>query len=297
MFRVTDDEISDHLARYDPFTLIREPVEKRRLITELQRKGQHRAAAIVACLPAHIDDKLDEAAVDALYIRCHTEMQRLAEEFYHGHRILNTLRSLIMMLRRAGHTGTIRIVDVGTGLGYVPRWLALRGGLEDVEIIGVDMNAALIKAARNLAAAESAPCRFEHANAFRMPEKAHIYISTGVLHHFRGEALTSFFQSHDASETCCLAHWDFQPNILAPLGSWFFHQVRMRTPLARHDGTLSAVRAHSGETLVASASKALPDFHVEMKNRRLGATPIPRVCNALVAIRRNLLAADLLEIA
>jgi SAM-dependent methyltransferase len=135
-----------------------------------------------------------------MMLTVHWEMQRLAEEFYHGHRVLRVLRATIGTLRSNGFAGPIRIVDVGCGIGYTIRWLAARTLLPQaaVELTGVDLNSALVKEANRLAAAEALPCRFFHGDAFSADLRGHIYISTGVLHHFRGEDLVAFLRRHDS---------------------------------------------------------------------------------------------------
>ena len=67
------------------------------------------------------DGILDERDVNALLLTVHWEMQRLAEEFYHGHRVWNILRVVIRSMREAGIHETLRVVDVGCGIGYTTR--------------------------------------------------------------------------------------------------------------------------------------------------------------------------------
>ena len=144
-----------------------------------------------------------------------------------------------------------RLVDVGCGIGYMLRWLAVHRILgDDVALIGVDYNEALICQAQKLARIEGdLPISFQVANAFELGEPADIFISSGVLHHCRGDDLRMFFQAQSECEPLAFAHFDPQYSWATPIGSFMFHFSRMRTPLARYDGWLSAVRAHSGETL------------------------------------------------
>jgi hypothetical protein len=102
--------------------------------------------------------------------------------------------------------------------------------------------------------------RFEHGDALRGGRDAAIYISTGVLHHFEPEGLVDFLAHQNDGQA--VVHFDFRPSRLAWLGSWTFHQLRMRHPLSRHDGVVSAVRAYDARTLIQAARKALPRFEV-----------------------------------
>jgi len=56
------------------------------------------------------------------------------------------------------------------------------------------------------------------------------------------------------------AHWDIVPSRWSTLGAWVFHRARMREPLSRHDGVLSARRAHPAPVLVAAAAAGAPGY-------------------------------------
>src|SRR5262249_32313967 len=100
-----------------------------------------------------------------------------------------------------------------------------------------------------------------------------------------GLSLVEFFRAHDRPETAAFIHFDFQPSRLAPIGAWLFHAARFREPLARHDGVLSAIRAHDGPTLVHAAKAGAPGFQAAMYSTQLWRLPIPRPFHTLVGIR------------
>jgi SAM-dependent methyltransferase len=213
-------------------------------------------------------------------------MQRMSEEFQHGKRVAELLKPILQALRDGGVKNPIRIVDIGCGTGFVIRWLAASGSLgDDVQLMGVDFNVALLNEAKRLATIENLRCKFEVTNAFRLDEPATIFISTGILHHFRDEALSYLLQQHCRAETCAFVHFDFHSSPMAPLGSWLFHAVRMREPLAKHDGVLSAVRAHKSRYLLEVTRSAAPEFASAIYGTRLWRMPIPRVFHSLVGIR------------
>jgi SAM-dependent methyltransferase len=213
-------------------------------------------------------------------------MQRMSEEFQHGRRVAELLKPILNALRRGGAQSPIRIVDIGCGTGFVVRWLAANGSLgDDVELMGVDFNVALVNEAQRLAAIENLRCKFAVANAFQLDEPATIFISTGILHHFRDQDLSYLLQQHCRPETSAFIHFDFHSSPMAPLGSWLFHAVRMREPLAKHDGVLSAVRAHKSRYLLDVTRSAAPEFISAIYGTRLWRLPIPRVFHSLVGIR------------
>lgn len=281
-------EISDLVVAYDPVTLARLPVQRDAVLAELERHAMRAATRLVAGWP-HAAGVLDARFIDGVLHRAHLELQRLSEEFRQGERVRRVLRPILDTLRAAGVPGPYRVVDVGCGLGYVVRWLARYGELgADTRLLGCDYNAAFIRRAARLAAEEQLPCSFVVGNALRLDEPATIFISTGVIHHFRGEGLDRFLAGQGSSAAHAFVHCDIKPTYLAPLGAWIFHQARMREPLARHDGVLSTLRAHPGELLVAAARRTCPEHAVAMLDGARELVPVLQVMQALVGVRRAL---------
>ncbi|MFF3676109.1 class I SAM-dependent methyltransferase [Streptomyces sp. NPDC002120] len=281
-------EISDLITAVDPHTGHRLPVRRDEVIRRLRANGDERAAKIVAGLPADHDGVLDPRAVDRLLISVHTELQRLSEELRIGERLMHLLGPLFTAIRatggQSGHSGPYRLVDVGCGLGYVIRWLAATNALgADVELVGVDLDAALVGEAEQLARAEGLDCRFVHGNAFDLPQAATVYVSTGVLHHFRGPALAEFFQAQAASPAEAFCHFDIAATRLAPVGAWIFHRARMRHPLGRHDGVVSAERAHSDQALLSAA--AVPGIRPLVYEPRGAANPFCTTLRPIIGVR------------
>ncbi|MDQ2644315.1 MAG: class I SAM-dependent methyltransferase [Myxococcota bacterium] len=281
-------EISDLVVAYDPVTLARQPVLREQVVAQLRAQGQRRAARIVARWPAR-DGRLNDEFVDGVLLRAHHQLQRLSEEFRQGERTQRLLSPLLAVLRAAGVPPPYRVVDVGCGLGYVVRWLAAHGGLgPDVELLGCDYNATLVRRARALAEAEGLRCRFEVANAFALAEPATVFVSTGVIHHFRGPELHGFIEAQRRGPARAFLHSDIKPSYLAPLGAWLFHQARMREPLARHDGILSALRAHDAEALGRTATAACPDWSIGVLDGTRSAVPVLRVMQTLIGVEHSL---------
>jgi len=283
-------EITDLIIQHDPSSLARLPVRKQDVLSVFSGFRNRKAMRAVEALP----DKagvLDAQAIDRILVSTHWEMQRLAEEFYHGHRVWDLLRRVIAAIRNSGCLDSIRIVDVGCGIGYTARWLAAKLPLAELrlEVVGMDLNSALIREATRLALAERLNCRFIHGDAFSREHAGQIYLSTGVVHHFRGPALREFLHRHEQPDTFAFLHYDFQPSFLAPYGSWLFHYLRMRTAIAKHDGVLSAMRAHPADALVEAARHGAPGFASGIYGSRIWRTPAPRVFHTLLGIRRPLL--------
>ncbi|HKR11364.1 MAG TPA: class I SAM-dependent methyltransferase [Pyrinomonadaceae bacterium] len=276
-------EISDAIVSFDPETLKRRPVLKSDLLRQFSELGNRTAMRVVKRIPER-DGVLDDAAVDQLLVTSHCEMQRMSEEFQHGKRVGELLKPILKALREGGVERTIRIVDIGCGTGFIVRWLTANSYLgDDVEVIGADFNAALVAEAKRLAQAEKLDCTFLVANAFQLDHPADIFLSTGILHHFRGPGLAGVFKQHRTAQA--FVHFDFHRSPMSPVGSWLFHAVRMREPLAKHDGVLSALRAHASRHLLDVARTAAPEFVSAIYGTRLWRLPAPRVFHALVGVR------------
>jgi SAM-dependent methyltransferase len=283
-------EISDLVVDYDPETLVRRPVQKSAVLATLRSHGMRYAARIVEGFPAR-EGVLDAGHVDTVLVRAHLELQRLHEEFLMGYRVSEVLVAVWEGLRRAGSPRPYHLVDLGCGMGFVLRWMARHGRLgADVTLTGADYNVALARAAGRLAAQESLPCRFVTGNAFRLAAPTGerrgtvVYVSTGVLHHFRGTGLSSLFAQHAACEAAAAVHFDIKPTPLAPVGAWIFHHARMREPLARHDGTLSAIRAHDADTLLEALATGAPTMRRMIWDGAAGVLRLARIMHAVVGI-------------
>ena len=86
-------------------------------------------------------------------------------------------------------------------------------------------------------------------------------ISTGVLHHLGADELTRFFEAQAQLGVAGFAHWDIAPCLWSTAGAWLFHRARMREPISRHDGVMSARRAHPASTLLAIAESVAPEYN------------------------------------
>lgn len=259
---ITKVEVTDLLWSADPESGARLPVHRDAVVARLLAAGQHRAARLAGGLPAR-DGVLAAEEIDALQVRVHTELQRLGEELQLPRRVAEWLARF----HRSRFPGApIRVVDVGCGLGHVVRWLAAYETLgPGVDLVGVDLNGALVAKAAELAAAEHLDCRFVAGDAFEpglavTDDLPTVVISSGLLHHLPAAGLPSFFAAQRRLGVAAFAHWDIDPGPWTTFGAWVFHRARMREPVSRHDGVLSARRAHPAPVLLAAAREGAPDY-------------------------------------
>jgi len=243
-------------------------VSKAAVVGRLTALGQRRAARIVSAFPAP-DGILDPGYVDALGLRVHCELQRLGEELQFARRIAALLSPIVDTIRLHG-PGPVRIVDVGCGLGFVLRAMAASSALgAGVELVGVDLNPLLIAEASRLAEQEGLACRFEQGDAFE-PELAVqdgarcVIISSGFVHHLPEPGLPEFFAAQARLRVAAFAHWDIAPCLWSTLGAWVFHYARMREPVSRHDGVVSAQRAYPAARLQMAAQAGAPGYDIQV---------------------------------
>ncbi len=280
-------ELSDLILDTDPVTLERRPVSRATVHAVLEAHGMRAARRILDRIGG--GDTLDPNEVDGVLVRAHAELQRLAFEFRNGERGLMLLRPLLDVLRRDRAGRPLRIVDIGCGMGFLLRWLAAHGRLgADVELVGCDFNPTLIAAAQALADEERLAVEFRVANAFTLERPADVYLSSGVLHHFRGEDLDRFFGMQAQTGARAMLHLDIKASWAAPLGAWIFHRARMREPLAQHDGVLSAIRAHPRDALLAAATGAGRPLVYALFDGRPSPLPILRTLNVVVGLHPSL---------
>jgi SAM-dependent methyltransferase len=243
------------------------PVVKAGVVGALRDRGQRGAARIVSAMPA-AGGILDPAYVDALGLRVHRELQRLGEELQLGHRVAALLRPVVEALREG--SGRVRVVDVGCGLGFVVRAMAASCALgPDAELVGVDLNPVLVAEARRLARLEGLACRFAQGDALAPGVAVEdgagtVVISTGLMHHLPAEGLAGFFAAQARLGVAAFAHWDIAPCPWSTAGAWVFHRARMREAVSRHDGVVSARRAHTARALEAAAHAGAPGYDIRV---------------------------------
>ncbi|GIG53293.1 methyltransferase domain-containing protein [Demequina activiva] len=251
-------EVLDVLWDSAPDSGERVPVRKADARARLSDRGQDRAARLVDAIPARGDGTLDTQAVDDIFLAVHLELGRLSEFVHVPQAMASSLAPIVERLREET-TGTIRVVDVGCGLGFDTRVLAHTRALgPDVEFVGLDFNGLLVDAAARLARAESIPVRFVHGdaldpgNAIEDPART-LMISSGVLHHIGASALPAFFARHAELSVAGFAHFDPAPGFWTRAGAWMLHSTRMREPVSRYDGAMSMRRALPASTLLPLA--------------------------------------------
>jgi ubiquinone/menaquinone biosynthesis C-methylase UbiE len=148
------------------------------------------------------------------------------------------------------------LLDVGTGLGDVPRDAARAASQHGIALttIGLDINIALARSAAALLSYTvcGSGTRLPFANA-----SVDIVMCSQTLHHFRGAAETELLREMDRVARVAVVVSDLRRSWLAAAGFWLasfplrFHRV------TRHDGVLSVLRGYTRAELQETVFRAV----------------------------------------
>jgi ubiquinone/menaquinone biosynthesis C-methylase UbiE len=167
-------------------------------------------------------------------------------------------RHLLPRLAAVKHP--VRVVDIGTGAGGLPRLIvewARRGGL-NLSVLAIDWSP------RNLAVAALAAGRYSEircvqADAKRLPlprSGADYVTSSLVLHHFAPEALSRLLRESYEVSRCGLVMTDLVRGWVPYFAFKLVQPVFARNFLTRADGATSIRRAYRPAELLAQAHAA-----------------------------------------
>jgi 2-polyprenyl-3-methyl-5-hydroxy-6-metoxy-1,4-benzoquinol methylase len=189
-----------------------------------------------------------------------TELERDLKRIRQLNRWFGSYRLICHFVRRWIKPGdTMRIVDLATGSGDIPRLIvhyARKIGAK-VEIDALDRQSATLEIARELSTAY--PEISYHATNILdwSPAEAYdIVLCTLVLHHFSDEdAVRVLRHCRDSSRDFVLVS-DLRRGFLATVGVYLLTALVFREPMTRYDARLSAERAFSFSEMRKLAMRA-----------------------------------------
>jgi 2-polyprenyl-3-methyl-5-hydroxy-6-metoxy-1,4-benzoquinol methylase len=177
------------------------------------------------------------------------ELERDLKRIRQLNRWFGSYRLICHFVRRWVKPGdTMRIVDLATGSGDIPRLIvhyARKIGAK-VEIDALDRQSATVEIARKLSAAYP-EISYHVTNILNWsPTEAYdIVLCTLVLHHFSDEdAVTVLRRCRESSRDFVLVS-DLRRGLLATVGVYVLTALVFREPMTRYDARLSAERAFS----------------------------------------------------
>ena len=149
------------------------------------------------------------------------------------------------------------MLDVGTGLGDIPRRareVAEENGIE-LTTIGLDASFALATASRR--ALSASVC----GDALRLPfadRSIDIVMCSQVLHHFTGEDEITLLREMDRVARVRVIVSDLRRSWIAAAGLWLASFPLRFHAVSRHDGVVSVLRGFTPEELTDTVRKAVP---------------------------------------
>jgi 2-polyprenyl-3-methyl-5-hydroxy-6-metoxy-1,4-benzoquinol methylase len=154
---------------------------------------------------------------------------------------------------------TLRVLDLATGSGDIPRLIAdyTRQIGVRAQIDAVDQQAATVEIAKKLSH-EYPEIVFRQADVFEWgePRAYDIVLCSLALHHFMEEdAVRLLRHCRELTRRFVLVS-DLRRGLLATIGVYLLTAILFRDPMTRYDGRVSAARAFSFRELHALALRA-----------------------------------------
>jgi SAM-dependent methyltransferase len=210
-------------------------------------------------------EQIDDPAIDpAVVVRSLEDVAR-SNAIFGGRRAV--LAALDPALGPAG--SALTLVDVGTGLGDIPRHarrLAARRGVR-LTAVGVELNFALAAASRRGTDASVS------ADAFALPfasRSVDVVTASQLLHHFEGDDLARLLAELDRVARRLVVVGDLRRSYLAAGGFWVASRALGFHPVTQHDGVVSVFRGFTAGELAAHVRAAAPGARDLRVCHRLG---------------------------
>jgi ubiquinone/menaquinone biosynthesis C-methylase UbiE len=178
-----------------------------------------------------------------------------------------TLRHVSRLLATIPADRVATVVDVGTGGGDIPRALVrwARRARRPIQVLALDLGSEILGAAASRM--DGYPeITLIQGDALALPLRPHsvdVAISTHLLHHLApAEAVRSLAEMDRVSQRGLVANDLFRSRV-AHAVVWVTTRLLAKSPMSRHDGPLSVLRAYTPEEVKSLARRAnLPSVRV-----------------------------------
>jgi 2-polyprenyl-3-methyl-5-hydroxy-6-metoxy-1,4-benzoquinol methylase len=188
------------------------------------------------------------------------ELERDLQNLRQLNRYFGSYAVILQFMRRWIQAGdTMRIVDLATGSGDIPRLIVdhARSVGANVQIEALDQQAATVEIATKLSG-DYPEISFVQANILEWNPAEHydLVLNSLALHHFSEEDAVRLLQRcRELSRKFVLVS-DLRRGLLATFGVYLLTAFIFREPMTRVDGRLSAARAFSFGELHDLAKRA-----------------------------------------
>jgi 2-polyprenyl-3-methyl-5-hydroxy-6-metoxy-1,4-benzoquinol methylase len=221
---------------------------------------------------------LDDPRADAAAVR--TELRDIARlnSLFGGTRAV--VRELEMIFKRAGKreegrgkSATWTLLDVGTGLGDIPRAAAIaarRYGIT-LRLVGIELSRGAAMAAREIESADKLALVLADGGALPLrPRSVDLVIASQVLHHLPREVAVRWIAAFGTLARRAVILADLRRSQVAMAALWLAAYPLGFNAVTRHDGVLSLRRGYTrgefNEMLVAAGvhpvARYRPGFRV-----------------------------------
>lgn len=180
----------------------------------------------------------------------------VANRLFGGMRAVVTELDSELRALRASDVAYATLLDVGTGLGDIPRrarQVAAERGLR-LDLLGIDSSAALARAT----CGGDLPCVCGDARKLPFPDASVDFVlCSQLLHHFEGDDAVRVLRELDRVARRMVIIGELRRSWAAATGIWLASFVLAFHPVSRHDGVVSVMRGFTGDELSALVHRAV----------------------------------------
>lgn len=154
---------------------------------------------------------------------------------------------------------TLSLLDVGTGLGDIPRAAAALAGRRGItlRLCGVERHAAAARAARNGHAGLPLQPLIADGGALPFPGGAFdLVLCAKLLHHLPGERGTALVRELDRVARRGVVVLDLMRSTVAAAGIWLASYPMRLQAITRHDAVVSVLRGFTATELARACADA-----------------------------------------
>ena len=198
-------------------------------------------------------EMLDDPSHDAALAERSLHDVALANRWFGGRRAI--LREVRQVLSRTPAGMTLRLLDIGTGLGDIPAAVQRLAGRDarHVTTIGLELAPALAHVAHGACSHAVA------ANALALPfatASIDIVTCSQLLHHFEDETAARLLRECTRVARHAVIVGDLRRSWVAVAGLWLSSFALRFHPVSRHDGVVSILRGYTRAELALLIARA-----------------------------------------
>lgn len=221
------------------------------------------------------DELMDDFSIQDHRLTEALEQLRPVNQFLGGY--ATTMAAIAPFLKSHANQ-TIRILDIGTGIGdfpeYIVRWAAAQSPSIDVEITAIDANPVTVAYAQSTLQKRLAPAlltkiKLEVADALALPYADHQFdlaIAAMFLHHFAHDNAVQIVRSMQRVASQGILINDLHRHPLAYYGIYALTRILPAVQMVRHDAPLSVLRGFTHSDLEKIATDAdLSEFSLNWR--------------------------------